>query len=367
MKIHYKIIKHLMLSVPFFLSVHLLSGQTPDKFKFAGDFRYRQQVVKEEGEAGRLMARVRARMRVTAALSENMDVIFGLGSGPSDADPATRNQTLSQAFSAKPVWLDLACFDWHPSGFEGFSVIGGKMPLPFFNMDESELVWDEDVTPEGLSARYGAVKGRTGLFGNAGYFFVQERKDSPDASMIAMQGGCSAGLVKNLLSFQSAIGYYNYYATRGHATFFDSKTGFGNSTDENGDYLSDFNELEWLGELEARFSGFPVSFFGHAVKNTAAKSLNAGWMAGCRLGECNELFSWSLAWQYRKLEKDAVIGAFAESDFAGGGTDNRGHEVKLSVQAGKGTRVSLAGYWNYRNLEKERDYRRIQADLLIKF
>jgi hypothetical protein len=366
MKIYLKYTIHLTWIILLLIN-NFLFGQDLNKFRIAGDFRYRHQVVKEEGEAGRSLARVRARMRVTASVSENMDVVFGLGSGPSDADPATRNQTLSQAFSTKPIWLDLACFNWHPVRCNDFSITGGKMPLPFFNMDESELVWDEDITPEGLLARYGAVKRRTGLFVNAGYFFVQERKDSPDASMAAVQGGCSAGLVKDLLSFQSAIGYYNYYGARGHATFYDSKTGFGNSKDENGDYLSDFNELEWLGELEMRFSGFPASIFGHVVKNTAAKSLNAGWMAGCRFGECNGLFSWSLAWQYRKLEKDAVIGVFTESDFAGGGTDNRGHVVKLTVQAGKGTRVSLAGYWNKKDLEKERDYRRIQADLSIKF
>jgi len=335
--------------------------------KISGDLRLRHQAVHEENEDTRIRERMRVRCRVRANVSENMDLVIGLASGPSDVDPATRNQTLTQGFSAKPVWLDLAYFDWHPVWVRNFSVIGGKMPVPFLNFGKSELVWDEDVTPEGISVHYNPGTDRFGLIFNTGYFVLQERKQGKDADLIAVQGGGSARLMRDRMMLHSAVGYYNYYGTRGYDSFFDPHDSFGNSTDQRGNYTHDFNELEWLAELESKWFGLPIAIFWHIVKNTAANSSNTGWMSGFSLGECDELYSWSLLYQYRVMEKDAVIGVFTESCFAGGGTDNQGHRIEMDMQVGKGARIGLTGFLNEKDLTRKLVYRKIQADLTVKF
>jgi hypothetical protein len=341
------------------------AGQTV--VKIAGDFRYRHQISREQEKATRTLERFRARISFSATVSDNMDLVLGLASGPSDVEPATRNQNMTLGFSAKPVWLDLACFNWHPAVIPRLSVSGGKMRIPFFCSEISELVWDNDVTPEGMSASYAPSIGKTGLRFNAGTFVVQDRKADGNATLAAFGAGFRTGLFDDRTFLRAGVGYYDFSGARGKPTFFDSQNGFGNTVDKKDNYANDYNELEIGGELEARPFGFPVSIRGHAVKNTAVRCNDRAWMTGLQLGKCENVLSWSVQYQYRYAEKDAVIGVFTDSDFAGGGTDSRGHMLKINLQAGKGAQLGAAFYAVDKDLVKRYYYRRVQADLTVKF
>jgi hypothetical protein len=39
--------------------------------------------------------------------------------------------------------------------------------------------------------------------------------------------------------------------------------------------------------------------------------------------------SWNFRYNYREIEADAVLGTFSDSDFIGGGTDGKGHELNF--------------------------------------
>jgi hypothetical protein len=359
--------RHVQLSTAvFFILLDMTAiGQTG--VKISGDFRYRHHAVREEGETARDLDRFRARIAFSASLSENTDLVLGLASGPSDVEPATRNQGMTGGFSAKPIWFDLAYFNWHPVFFSKLSVSIGKMRLPFHDGKFSELVWDDDVTPEGLHASFSPSFGKTALRFSGGTFFIQERKGKGDAMLAAFDAGFRTAMCGDRLVLRTGIGYYDFTNARGNPTFFDSRNGFGNAVDGKDNYVCDFNELEIAGELEARPYGFPVSLLGHIVENTAVQTDNRAWMSGIRLGKCEKLFSWSILYEYRHAEKDAVIGVFTDSEFAGGGTDNQGHRVEFDWQAGKGVQFRTAFQLAEKDLIRKTGYRRYQADVTVKF
>jgi len=127
-----------------------------EKVKISGDLRYRHESIDEqsggEWKDGVSRHRIRARLGVNGKVNDEVDLGFRLASG--SADPVSTNQNLESSFSSKTIWLDLAYFDWHPAGIKGFNFIGGKMNNPFYSVGKNQLIWDHDLTPEGLAAKY---------------------------------------------------------------------------------------------------------------------------------------------------------------------------------------------------------------------
>ena len=70
------------------------------------------------------------------------------------------------------------------------------------------------------------------------------------------------------------------------------------------------------------------------------------------------------------MEADAVVGQFSEADFVGGGTDGRGHKFGLTYQVRENTQAALTYFHNEDDTGssgRDLDYRRLQADLKLKF
>ena len=152
-----------LLGVLTFCDVALGQDSWEDRMKIKGDLRYRLELIAKDGDDARYRNRLRARVALHAQVVDSLDVIIGAGSGSSD-DPGSNNQSFTDAFTSKPLWLDLAYFDFHPSLIKGFSVLGGKMKNPFVRPGNSKLVWDPDLNPEGLALnyqrRFGSMGGR---------------------------------------------------------------------------------------------------------------------------------------------------------------------------------------------------------------
>lgn len=88
-----------------------------------------------------------------------------------------------------------------------------------------------------------------------------------------------------------------------------------------------------------------------------------------RIGKINKPGSWELRYNYRKIKKDAVVGAFTCSDFGGGGTDVKGHEIGGAIQLVHNTTFKATCFINGLGLEEETttDYSRLQFDVQVKF
>jgi hypothetical protein len=135
--------------------------------------------------------------------------------------------------------------------------------------------------------------------------------------------------------------------------------------DAFGNYVSDYNIAELFAELELTAGGRPLTVFADYVTNTEADTLDRGYALGASFGEITRPGTWRVGYAYQDLEADAVIGTFTDSDFAGGGTDGKGHVVEFGYGLRERLRLGVRYFINERGAGAgdERDYNRLQADV----
>jgi len=345
-------------------------------FKISGDFRYRYEGIEEErdGKGDTNRNRIRVRLMLEAFVNDEWD--FGLRLATGSADPASTNQTLDDSFSKKPIWIDLAYAHYHPAWMEGLDVYAGKVENPFYKVGGSQLIWDDDLTPEGGAVKLASKLGENDtLYTNLGAFYVdvdREGDGSVDSSLFGIQSYLRHAFASGDYLIAGAS-YYDYGNIKGRpdlkGTWSSSHSLFGN-TGTNNRFASDFNIAEVFGEYGTKVCEMPVAVFGDYAKNlTASTNENTGWLIGAKLGKAKEVGSWEFAYDYRDIEADAVVGAFNDSDFIGGGTDGTGHKFGVTCQVAKNVQAALSCYFaeETRTAGRDDDYRRLQLDLKYKF
>lgn len=335
-----------------------------EKVKVKGDLRYRHEYTDQEGALERHRQRVRARIGIEANLDDGVKLAFRLASGSSD--PVSTNQTLDGAFSTKGIGLDLAYFEWKPETAKGLSVNGGKIKNPFFKPGKAEMIWDGDLNPEGMALKFESKEGKTQFFATVGGFWIDESSSGADAGLRAAQ----AGLIFNLNDGQTTVtvggSLFDYSNLAGYPTVFDAADSFGNSVDSLDLYVYDYNLMEVFAEVSIKAGETPLSFFGDFVSNSDPDSANTGWLVGANIGTAKKTGTWEGRYYYRKVEMDAVLGVFTDSDFRGGGTNGEGHEFGLSVMAAKKVKLGASLFINKRDLIAKTDFNRVQFDANFK-
>jgi hypothetical protein len=164
-----------------------------------------------------------------------------------------------------------------------------------------------------------------------------------------------------------AAGFF-YGNTEGFYSFHDPDDSYGNGVDSLGRYVSDYKLVEAYAELAHKLNRLPVVVMADLVSNTATDSLGLGWLIGVRVGKTREPGSWAFHYIYRRVEADAVIGVFTDSDFRGGGTDAKGHEVGGSLRLAENTSFNITFFDNKIGLGgAETGFRRLQVDLQLQF
>ncbi len=359
----------------------------PDRISLSGDFRYRHESIDAERNAnggvdwrdGRSRHRIRARAMISAIVNDEWDAIIRLATGQRElfvdnrrdmiADPVSTNQTLTQSFSKKDWWLDLAYFDFHPASVKGLNVYGGKINNPFFTPGATELIWDGDLTPEGIGVVYSrplSEKDTLNLAG--GGFWVQESSAGADTSLWGIQSYWKHAMDKDYIL--AGAGYFDYANIQGLADRYGILAG-NTPTPGGGAWGSDFNLFEMFAEYGTHIGGLPVSFYGDWVNNlSAVTDKDTGWLIGTSINKCKDPGSWAARYNYRELQADAVVGAFTDSDFIGGGTDGKGHEFGFDYQLHKNVQLGLTYFYNQLDRgagSNGLDYRRLQADIVVKF
>ena len=339
-----------------------------ENVKISGDLRYRYEMIDEENKDNRNRNRIRARLGIKGKVTDDVEVGFRLATSEpfsSDkGDPVSTNQTLDDAFSKKSIWLDLAYFKWSPKD-SGLNIFGGKMENPFYRVGGNQLIWDSDLTPEGIAIQYTRSLGENDeLFANGGGFWVNEVSSGADTGLWGMQGG-----LKHTFADKSTLtggaSYYSYGNINGSGPLIG--TGFQGNSNAGSLYTNDYDVAEVFGEYGFKIGQTPAAAFASYVKNTSAStSQDTGWLVGGKLGKCKDKGSWEFSYDYRNLEADAVLGAFSDSDFVGGGTNGKGHRFGYTYQLAK----NLQGALTYCLDDKSNDnhgYNRLQADLVFKF
>lgn len=303
-----------------------------------GDVRFRQETVKIQGESNnggrdKDRQRIRARLGAYTEINSQVDTGIRVATGSSD-DARSTNQDQDNYFDKKSIWLDLGYIDYHPDQIKNLHVIGGKMLQPWVNM--GDVIWDSDINPEGLAVTYKYPLGSSAeLFGSLGNYNLKDNVDGDgvqfrhDLRLTSGQLGTRFSITDNLKMTLggSVYAYQNDKDSRCTTTTTPCALAVnGNSADNQ------FRLYEGFAQADIGGLAVPLAFYGQYVKNNdAVTDQDTAWLLGAK----SKVFGFNLDYNYRDVQRNAVVGAFTDSDFANGTTGSRGHKMKVSYDIDK--------------------------------
>jgi hypothetical protein len=341
-----------------------------DTVKIKGDVRFRHETIDDASKSDtRTRQRVRARVGVYADVNEQVKA--GIAAASGSDDPVSSNQSLDGAFTSKGLQLDKAYVEWTP--VEKLTLVGGKMSKPFICV--SDLVWDGDLNPEGLSAAYALSAGMAKLMAHAGYFWIDEVSGSDDDDRMLYTGQLAVELEAGAVKLLAGASIYSYDNMKGYGLLYDDSA-FGNSTDtvvddegvETDVFANEYEEVEGFLKASGKAGDVPLSVYGQYVVNNEADDHDTGYLVGLSVGKAKKPGQVEVGYNYRDLEKDAVVGAFSDSDFAGGGTNGKGHKFSAKVAIARNWSFGATYFVNSKKPDTDDiDYDRLQLDLACKF
>ncbi len=308
-----------------------------------GDVRVRVEGFYANDLNARTRERLRARVGLNINPSDEAGATFRITSGNPN-DPISTNQSFERTFTRKSINLDQAYLTVKPGKTVGLepgwgSILGGKMPVIAYRT--SELIFDDDLTPEGAQEQLNLVEHREGwLRGvklNGFQWVVDETNGAGDPWMIGGQALADFAIDDGpLITF--AFADYSYqdmdkiarkYLEKSSSSFND-QLAISNSLTRDADgkirgFDSNFNVIQVAGEVNIpniwKTYGFGV--FGELAQNTAADHRGTGFEVGTGFGSSgrdwyhNNLKTpgqWAVSYTYARVEQDAVPAMYAYSD-----------------------------------------------------
>lgn len=280
-------------------------------------------------------------------------------------DPVSTNQTLGNTGARYQTGFDLAYLKWHGSSSTGrhaLNVSAGRIQDPWLGTD---LVWDQDLTFEGVAANYrlGLVRDNPYAryaFLTVGAFPIQEIElSTKDKWLYGGQLGIEWEFAGGS-RMRMGVAYYQYDNITGKKNEFGSTLldytapQFVQKGNTVFDIRNDNDEGTQLFALAADYHlagatiGFDwkvsdlyrLSLTGDYVKNVGydeakifertgdlVPARDTGYQAELSFGSATMARSgaWRAYVGYRYVERDAVLDAFTDSDFHLGGTDAKGY------------------------------------------
>ncbi len=317
----------------------------------------------------RYFGQIRARLGMNIAVTDDLLAGFRVTTG-NLRSPVSTNQSLGNYGGRYQIELDWAYLQherYNSDGFKWLTLQAGRVPNPWFF---TNLVWDEDLSFEGLFAQFRADLGsddslyamdQSGriFFLTTGITPLQETEfDFNNKWLFGGQTGLE-WTFENQSNLKFGVAYYHYKNVEGMRNSF-------NSTAEDGtaplfvqkgnnmfDIRNDNNPETQLFALASKFHVFNVTgrydYAGFApihVIATADYARNFGfnenevfdrtgiqfptrvnaWQAILQVGwpTIRKWADWNVFLHYKYLERNAVLDAFTDSNFHFGGTDAKG-------------------------------------------
>jgi len=328
-----------------------------------GDFRLRYQW--QDNSHKRERERIRLRVDVVTSSVDDFEIGFGLATGGSD--PRSTNVTLDDSFESKGIRLDFAyaeCFV-----IKGLSIWGGKYKgIKKAIWRPSDLLWDSDLRPEGVGIKFNHLPQSCNfsIFTNTGLWILKEVSSGADALMFYIQPGVKWDLTKHL-NLKTAVAYYDVSSVKGHILEHSS----GTNTLKNGGLK--YNYDVWATSMELEFKNLAefvsyIALYGDYVKNPDPDNDNQGYLVGLKFGDkkIKDFGNWQFKYMYRKLEKDAWLDAFPDSDASGGGTGVKGGEAEFKFGLAKRLILGL-DYYHMKQIHSSGREELLQVDLVWMF
>ncbi len=345
-----------------------------DQITMSGDLRLREEAFMKDPKADR--NRFRFRLRFGPEIKIN-DFTVGIRLASGTGEQVSTNQSFSNLFSQKALWIDRAYLKWQGSDSKWLTLTGGRMPNPYFTVYSTDVVWDDDVNPEGFAENLNFKLGdNLGLFLNMGQFVLSEVSgDNNDQYLFGEQVGANMVLTNDVKT-TLAIAYYDFTNTN-KGSFGQVAVQSGN-TRAAGVLVNDYNVLDVTAQVGMKAGTLPMSFMGDYVKNMASSRTpgvdlqDTGYQAGFILGKASDANTWELAYFYKVVETDATVADLSDSDFGDGGIDRRGHIIWGAYNLTKYLQFKTKYFITKKESQTgdpstHDDINRLQVDLAMKF
>ncbi|MCC6758403.1 MAG: putative porin [Candidatus Omnitrophica bacterium] len=345
--------------------------------KLKGDVRLRYQYEETQtSTVSRNRGRTRYRLGIDIAPIKTVTVSAGLASG--GTDPRSTNVTWENTFERPDIRLDYSSIEYAAAPWA--KVIGGKFVFSNYFWQTTDMMFDTDINPYGMSANFQkdlsidmGIKG----FVNGGVWILDESSatDTTDPFMTYVQGGVS--YKKDQIDGKLAATYFNFHGVKGYDLDNENNTNtqVANAADANLQY--DYDSVAVSAEVGVKelFGGLPfgiderIAIFADMINNPEPSELNMGWASGFVFGNAkvDGMGQWQVKYQYVDLGKDAFPDVFPDSDRLGGRTDIYSHEAMLTVGLLKNVSFGLDYYASNRNKGTDNQETLIQGDLVVKF
>ena len=334
----------------------------------------------------------RFRLRIGADIGLPYDVTTSLGLATGKGEQTSTNQSMDGLGTAKSVWIDYVYLKYAPkfSDNASASFAGGKVKNPFWRPASSDLVWDGDLNPEGLSQSVEGFVSPLGitLFANALQWYANESGSTQTSMwMFGQQAGAEVRLPARS-RLRVAGTWYRWTAERlrsDSSTVPSTKNQDGNLRGSDNILRNDFSVGEVVGELSTWISKVPVRLQGTYINNMAARSdlvvantvtylpgrQQQGYQVGGIIGESKERNSWEVAYFRKWLESEATMADAADSDFGDGGTNRRG-DIFWAAYSPLDWMEFRTKFFHTRTLNESlspyrKDINRLQVDMSVKF
>lgn len=313
------------------------SDEESSRLQLSGDvrLRYESNFGDKDGR-NRDRGVLRARLRAAYTINDWLTVGGQIATGDPD-DPNTTDVTLTGFDDDLQVSLDQAYLRAKTGNLE---LYGGKVPQPFARTD---LVWDGDVSPQGVSASYKLpLGGGSSLKATGLYFLVDESVAGPNSDMVGGQLAFEAS-PSEFLKFELAAAYYDYSL---RSTAGGDAGDFRSNRFVNGRYLSDYDLLDVIGAVTWSGLGeaWPVRIIADYVKNFGAPSAHdSGFGVDALLGRTSERGDWRFGYGYAETDVDAVLAAFSH-DNTNIATNYRQHSLSIDYVPAKNVVLNATLY-----------------------
>jgi hypothetical protein len=347
-------------------------------FRLSGDLRYRYEPFIQDGQTTRQRQRIRVRLNLMGNITDTLYGGITFATGTFD-DPISTNQTVGGFFNRKTIGFDRAWVQWTPKEvLRGHATFGmGKFSFPWIR---SPLTFDNDLHPEGLYTRLNwdfkdsVFRGLTIVSFHLPFFerggstnpTTGVRADGSDAFIAGAQiqtrwkFGDRVTLGTNIaaLNFRNpdfiAQAHSSSAATAGLANNATGNQPITNCVRTNPSnqlvgYCSRFLYLNWITTLGVNtgYARWPVNVTFDLNNNMRAtriiqaatasptgqtdNSERSAYWAEIQFGRLSERNDVQFGYTLARVERDAVITAFNESDLRAG-SNLRQHRLNFNYR-----------------------------------
>jgi hypothetical protein len=277
------------------------------------------------------LIRAAAGLRFRAA--ETLSATVRLRAAAAGADPRLSYVDLGGPLDPLAVAIDRAYLQLAP--LAGLELAAGLVDHP---AQSSRALWDPDLAPAGVAARYERRLRQVPLFVRPAAFAYLLRSDLD---------GRPAGLFGGQLAATVALADVDVTAA-GAAYLFEDESALalraaGNRLDPGGELAQEFAIIEARGAARLHLLALPIEIAGTALINAAADEEGFGWTAGVAVGVREWPGDVRLGYEYRDLEADAVLAALPADDHRLA-TNYRSHELEVSYQVAEEVTARVTGF-----------------------